>query len=225
MQLEAKIETGRHNMKIQMDKDLVVLQKQINLHVHDIERIQGFVSRLAVKKGETVDELRRNKEKSSKTMKQLKIAKAIGGEKAIEAKANATMGKTAMTTTTQAFAPGSPADILLFGFKDKKRNIMSTSFNQSASTDSSSGIAHVPQALKHIIKTCQIISFSISTIGPDGRRIYSEENAKTLGGPSKMTQEQNLQTRIQVLLDQRKPPTEELPSLCGLYDDDLNSLE
>ena len=63
--------------------------------------------------------------------------------------------------------------------------------------------------------------YNISTIGPDGRRLYSEENAKNLGGPSKMTQEQNLQTRIQVLLDQRKPPTEELPSLCGLYDDDL----
>ena len=31
MQLEAKIETERHNMKIKMDKDLVVLQKQINL--------------------------------------------------------------------------------------------------------------------------------------------------------------------------------------------------
>lgn len=68
-QLEAKIETGRHNLKIQMDKDLVVLQKQINLHVHDIERYQGFVSTLAITKGKTVDELRRNKEKARKTMK------------------------------------------------------------------------------------------------------------------------------------------------------------
>lgn len=47
-QLESKIETSRHNFKIQMDKDLNVLQKQINLHVHDIERIQGFVSTLAI---------------------------------------------------------------------------------------------------------------------------------------------------------------------------------
>lgn len=38
-QLEAKIETGKHNLKIKRDKDLIVLQKQINLHVHDIERI------------------------------------------------------------------------------------------------------------------------------------------------------------------------------------------
>ena len=40
-----------------------------------------------------------------------------------------------------------------------------------------------------------------------------------------MTQEQYLQTRIQILLDQRKPPTEELPSLTALYDDELNVLD
>ena len=50
-QLEAKIDTGRHNLKIKMDKDLIILQKEINLHVADIERIQGLMSRLAVGKG------------------------------------------------------------------------------------------------------------------------------------------------------------------------------
>jgi hypothetical protein len=54
-QLEAKIETGRHNLKILMDKEISVLKKQIHLHVHDIERIQGFVSNLANKKGMTRD--------------------------------------------------------------------------------------------------------------------------------------------------------------------------
>lgn len=67
-QLEAKIETGRHNLKITMDKEISVLQKQIHLHVHDIERIQGFVSNLANKKGQTRDELLRGKERSRKTM-------------------------------------------------------------------------------------------------------------------------------------------------------------
>jgi hypothetical protein len=38
-QLEAKIETGRHNLKIKMDRDVIVLQKEINLHVADIKRI------------------------------------------------------------------------------------------------------------------------------------------------------------------------------------------
>ena len=58
-----------------MDKELVVLQKQINLHVADIERYQGFVSRLAVTKGKKVEELRRDKEKARKTMKQLKVSR------------------------------------------------------------------------------------------------------------------------------------------------------
>lgn len=156
-----------------MDKDLVVLQKQINLHVHDINRIQGFVGRLAIKKGETADELRRCKEKQRKTMKQLTISKALGGEKAMAAMdAKATMGKSGMTSTTAAFVEGSAIDILLFGFRNKK-SMMSTSFNQSASTDSSSGHAHVPEALKQIIANSPILQFSISTIGPDGRRLYS----------------------------------------------------
>ena len=66
-QLEAKIETGKHSLKIQRDKDLIVLQKQINLHVHDIERIQGMMTIEAQRKGEKSDELRRIKDKSRKT--------------------------------------------------------------------------------------------------------------------------------------------------------------
>ena len=30
--------------------------------------------------------------------------------------------------------------------------------------------------------------------------------------------------KIQFLLDQRKPPTEQLPSLCAQFDDDLNMM-
>lgn len=77
LQLEAKIETGRHNLKIKMDKELNVLQKEINLHVNDIKRIQGLMSRLALRKGKVNDELRRHKEKARKTMKQLKNTKTI----------------------------------------------------------------------------------------------------------------------------------------------------
>lgn len=57
--LESKIETGRHNLKIKMDKDFVILNKQINLHVSDIERYQGCVSKLGIEKGKNRDELLR----------------------------------------------------------------------------------------------------------------------------------------------------------------------
>ena len=39
-----------------------------------------------------------------------------------------------------------------------------------------------------------------------------------------MNKEMLLQTKIQLLLDQRKPPTEELPNLCQMYDDNLNAV-
>ena len=66
--LESKIETGRHNLKIKMDKDFVILNKQINLHVSDIERYQGCVSKLGIEKGKNRDELLRQKDRSRKTM-------------------------------------------------------------------------------------------------------------------------------------------------------------
>lgn len=62
-------------------------------------------------------------------------------------------------------------------------------------------------------------------MGADGRRIYSEENTKAAGGIGKLPQDAQLQTKIQLLLDQRKPPNEEVPSLINLYDDDLNPIE
>jgi hypothetical protein len=60
-----------------MDKELIRLQKEINLHVADIQRIQGLMSRLAITKGKTVDELRRGKEKSKKTQAFLAETKKV----------------------------------------------------------------------------------------------------------------------------------------------------
>jgi|688.fasta_scaffold461519_1 hypothetical protein len=70
--LEIKIETARHNLKIEMDHHKVVLSKQINLHVSDILRMQGYVKKLAIDKGKVRDELLRAKVRSRKTMDALK---------------------------------------------------------------------------------------------------------------------------------------------------------
>ena len=133
-----------------MDKELVVLQKQINLHVHDIERYQGFVSRLAVTKGNTVDELRRIKDAARKTMKQLKTNRtctktagggvgghstlAAAGRESIAAQSNWKSQTMAAHSSTEAFVEGSPVDVLLFGFKKNDGNF-ATSFNASQSSD------------------------------------------------------------------------------------------
>ena len=173
-QLEAKIETGRHNLKIQMDKEISVLQKQINLHVHDIERIQGFVANLANKKGKTRDELLRGKERSRKTMEQLKRSKAVAADQGSSSpsKTGTLMGTNA-GTLNQAFVEGSPVDILLFGNK-RSMNSYSTSFGQTGgSSETGFSSAQVVSGLKNMIKTSRITRFAISTVGPDGSRLYT----------------------------------------------------
>lgn len=129
-----------------MDKELVVLQKQINLHVADIERYQGFVSRLAITKGRTVEELRRNKEKARKTMKQLKEARTtnagVAGQSTLAQAGGQSIGLTQSNNrlganSSMAFVEGSPVDILLFGFK-RGGGAFSTSFNASQGSDNSS---------------------------------------------------------------------------------------
>ena len=182
-QLESKIETSRHNFKIQMDKDLNVLQKQINLHVHDIERIQGFVSTLAIQKGKTRDELIRGKERSRKTMEQLKKARQVGdapGSSGQTSPTKKTGGATLMGThggtSNQAFVEGSPVEILLFG--QKKSGTFSSSFGNTQSSDQNSTSAQIIQGLKHVIKVCNITTFAVSTTGSDGQNLYSYEVAK-----------------------------------------------
>lgn len=131
--------------------------------------------------------------------------------------------QTIANSSTDAFIEGSPVEVLLFGFK-RRENAFQTSFNASVSSDSFSSNAHVVQALRHVLKLQPLTRFNISTIGADGRRLYSDENTQAAGGMGKLDQDSLLQTKIQMLLDQRKPPNEEVPSLTGLYDDDLNPI-
>lgn len=175
-----------------MDKELVVLQKQINLHVNDIERYQGFVRKLAVQKGTILEELRRDKEKARKTNKQLKSQKET---ETGSATVMAAAGKSIMSNSTQAFAEGSPVEVLLFGFK-ARNNMVNSSFNASIGSDASSTSQHVASSLKHLIKTQNLVSFSIATSGDDGRRIYNLENLKAAGGYSKAPHDVVLQTKI-----------------------------
>jgi hypothetical protein len=67
-QLEAKIVTGEHNLEIKKEKELNILEKEISLHVGDIKRIQGAMKKIAIMKGKSQDELRRNKDKARNTM-------------------------------------------------------------------------------------------------------------------------------------------------------------
>ena len=103
-----------------MDKELNTLQKEINLHVNDIKRIQGLISRLNVTKGKTQDELRRIKDRARKTMVQLNNHKKVetAAEKTLKGGGGATMaaGATIAGVTGGAEAGG----VLLFSNMKKK---------------------------------------------------------------------------------------------------------
>ena len=149
---------------------------------------------------------------------------AAAGRESIAAASQVRSATIGGQTSPEAFVEGSAVDILLFGFK-KNDSAFATSFNASQSSDGISSNAHVVKALQHILKNQPIVNYNISTLGTDGRRLYSEENVAAAGGLGKMSQDAQLQTKIQLLLDQRKPPNEEVPSLINLYDDDLNPIE
>lgn len=162
-----------------MDKSLNILQKEINLHVNDIKRIQGLMTRLAVMKGETLDELKRNKDKARKTMKQLNNTKKLGdgsspdrGTKA--AGFNTTMGGNGTIDEE------SPINMLLFSNMKKNsalNGLLSSSLGNTMSSNSNYMSVILP--LKHILKNCSITKFDIATENENEKKpINAEEDHK-----------------------------------------------
>jgi hypothetical protein len=82
--------------------------------------------------------------------------------------------------------------------------------------------------LKYMIKTCPIMRFEISTHNLDGSRKtdtqmgHAKQPAQGKKGQLSIKGGKTNAQKIQGLLDQRKPPTEKLQSLCAEYDEELN---
>lgn len=89
------------------------------------------------------------------------------------------------TTLNTPFVEGSPVDILLFGVR-KSGNSYATSFGQTGGSESNMGQAQIVTGLKHIAKVCDITRFAISTLGPDGSRLYTMEKIRAMGGIGKV---------------------------------------
>ena len=220
LQLEAKIETGRHNLKIKMDKELYRLQKEIGLHVSDIKRIQGLMSRLAIMHGKTNDEIKRNKEKARNTMKLLGDTKKVQSSSTMSPE-RTSKGISGGGTTTALFSneDENPINMLLFGNKmDRKGAAMMTGMMSQSlgGTMSSNGnYLNVIIPLKHMLRHCEFTDFDIAA--------QNEQEKKPINLQEDPTKnDAGLSTKIKKLLDQRKPPTESLPSICEQFDDELN---
>lgn len=126
-------------------------------------------------------------------------------------------------------------ELLLFGpaalAKRGQITMNSSSFQQTASSGNTTGYVSPVFALKYIIKHCPITQFEISIFNSDGTRRTDTEETPAVQ-PQQPGRKQKTQVkgpkseaaRIQDLLDQRKPPTEKLPSLCAQYDDELQNI-
>ena len=126
------------------------------------------------------------------------------------------------TTAGTVFASSedNPINMLLFGNKmSRSSTMMSGMMSQSlgGTMSSNSNYMSVIIPLKHMLKHCEFTTFNISAQNEQEKKPINaeEDNTKANDG---------LQTKIKKLLDQRKPPTESLPSICEQYDDDLNPI-
>lgn len=79
-------------------------------------------------------------------------------------------------TMNMPFVEGSPIDVLLFGEK-KKKDIFASSLAATNSSDTNASQAQVIAGLRHLIKVLDITTFSVSTLAPDGSRLYTLKNA------------------------------------------------
>ena len=214
-------------MKIKMEKDLDVLQKQINLHVNDIKRIQGLIKRLAIKKGLNADEIRRLKEKARNTQKYIKQTKAVestikppaktGGAMSGSVGLSGTMGVHATTRGGAGATAGFDQSLIgsnPFLFQNLKRGGALTSLSNTYS--SNPALLNIIMPIRQIILDGKLTTFDIASESENDKKgVNEEENGKVQGG---------LREKIKNLLDQRKPPSEKLPSLVDQYDDDLNPI-
>lgn len=199
MQLEAKIETGRHNLKIKMDKELYRLQKEIGLHVNDIKRIQGLMSRLAIMHGKTNDEIKRNKDKARNTMKLLGDTKKVQSSAMSPERTAKAGGTTTVGGNSSMFSSDdeNPINMLLFGNKmSRSGTMMSGLMSQSlgGTMSSNNNYLSVIVPLKYMLKYCEFTTFDIAAQNEQEKKPINQEEDPTKASDG-------LSTKIKKLLD------------------------
>ena len=191
---------------------------------------------LALAKGNKADELRRIKEKSRKTQAFLSESKKVQSSSmkdtsSPERSMKATMVSQSSAGSTAVNQASIIVDLLLFGQSAamKKGMGMTSSFANTSGMSTTTTGGHVNQVmpLRYIVRNCPITRFEIASTNADGTRKEAQQDIlglKKAGKEKKVGGPKSNALKIQFLLDQRKPPTEKLPSLCAQYDDSLNKV-
>ncbi len=196
-----RIEKEQHKLIIEKYKATDILNKQINLHIKDITRIQNSISNIYIEKGKKDDEMRRSKARQSNTNKVLSAIKSIKS-----------------TNPSGASVSDNNHDLALALLNLPSKNLTLNSSMESTGMSKLSGMKKCMIALKYIIKNSSYSSWDINTeLG--SRKFCNVEDADTVNSDN------NLKLKIRKLLDQRKHKDEILIPPYEFYDDDLNIIK
>jgi len=207
-ELNAKIRDNKRLLERTREIQMEIVNKKVNLHVKDIERMQGLLGKYAKQKGKVEDELRRVRDNARKTMK------VMGQFKRVSTSIGATGRKSPLRTIdekTTLIHTSNP-----FVFTNKK---LSLSGHSSMDTTSLNNPVYrnIIEPLQRLARSIAFTRFNIkSTVVDKGQKPINQEDDTTQG---------SIEKRIKGLLGQRKKTSQGIPSLAEMYDDDLNLIE
>lgn len=207
-ELNAKILDNKKQLQRSRDIQMEAVKKKVNLHVKDIERMQGLLSKYANKKGKIEDELKRVRANARKTMQ------VIGGFKRVSNSIGATGRKSptrTMDEKTTLIHTSNP-----FVFTNKK---LSLSGHSSMDTTALNNpiYKNIIEPLQRLARSAAFTRFSIrSTMVDKGQKPVNQLDDTAQG---------SIEKRITSLLGQRKKTKQGVPSIAEMYDDDLNPIE
>jgi len=193
-----RIEKEQHKLMIEKYKATDVLNKQINLHIKDITRIQNSISNIYLEKGKTADEMKRSKARQSNTNKVLAATKSVKS-----------------TNSSSASSNDSNHDLGLALLNLPSKNLSLNSSMESTGMSKLSGMKKCLIALKFIIKNKNLTRWDINT-DSSSRKFCNVDEADAVSSDN------NLKLKIRKLLDQRKHKDEILIPPYEFYDDELN---
>jgi len=192
-----RIEKEQHKLIINKYKATDVLNKQINLHIKDITRIQNSISNIYLDKGKKMDEMKRSKARQNNTNKVLSSMKAIKSVKAV--------------------STDNLHDLALALLNLPSKNLTLNSSMESTGMSKLSSMKKSMIALKYIIRNHNFTRWDINTE-------FGSRKFCNVDEPDSVNSDNNLKLKIRKLLDQRKHKDEIMIPPHEFYDDNLEEI-
>ena len=193
-----RIDKEKNRLIIEKNKETDILNKQINLHINDIVRIQNSLSNMYTDIGKKEDELGRLKERQINTNKTIAAFKSISKN----------------TSSGQNISAGK-RDLALALLNLPGKNITLNSSMESTGMSKFSSLKKNIIALKYILKNHKLVRFDINTE-------FNSRKFSNITEDFNLKNDNNLKKKIRKLLEQRHHKDEIMIPPSFYYDDNLN---